>query len=94
MINFVNENDGWTVVGWYKRGSMKDRSLIEASNNNNSSEEDTTVTSGKLNMHIIELLPTNHLLMNSTTELGRNLDALKFDNGNLSNYTVITEIQA
>ena len=94
VINFVNENDGWTVVGWYKRGSMKDCSLIEASNNNNSNEEDTTVASGKLNMHIIELLPTNHLMMNSTTELGRNLDALKFDVGNLSNHTVVTEISA
>ena len=94
VINFVNENDGWTVVGWYKRGSMKDRSLIEASNNNNSNEEDTTVASGKLNMHIIELLPTNHQMMNSTTELGRNLDALKFDVGNLSNHTVVTEISA
>ena len=73
---------------------MKDCSLIEALNNNNSNEEDTTVASGKLNIHIIELLPTNHLLMNSTTELGRNLDALKFNIGNLSNHTVITEIQA
>ena len=73
---------------------MKDLSLIEASNNNNSSKEDRTVTSGKLNMHIIELLPTNHLLMNSTTELGRNLDALKFDVGNLSNHTIVTEISA
>ena len=82
------------MVGWYKRGSMKDRSLIEASNNNNSNEEDTTVASGKLNMHIIELLPTNHQMMNSTTELGRNLDALKFDVGNLSNHTIVTEISA
>ena len=73
---------------------MKDYSLIEASNNNNSSEEDTTVTSGKLNICIIELLSTNHLLMNSTTKLGRNLDALKFDIVNLSNHKVISEIQA
>ena len=45
-------------------------------------------------MYIIELLPTNHQMMNSTTELGRNLDALKFDVGNLSNHTVVTEISA
>ena len=43
-------------------------------------------------MHIIELLPTNTLLINSTTELGRNLDTLKFDIGNLSNHTVVAEI--
>ena len=73
---------------------MKDRSLIEVANNNNTYEEDTTVASGKLNMHIIELLPTNNLLMNPTTDLGRNLIALKFDVGNLSNQTVVTEISA
>lgn len=32
--------------------------------------------------------------MNSTTKLGRNLDILKFDIRNLSNYTVIEEISA
>ena len=90
VVEYVNENGGWTVVGWYKRGSMKDRSLIEVANNNNANEEDTTVASGKLNMHIIELLPTNNLLMNPTTDLGRNLNALKFDVGNLSNQTVVT----
>ena len=30
VVNFVNENDRWTVVRWYKRGSMKDCLLIEA----------------------------------------------------------------
>ena len=60
MVNFVNEHGGWTVVGWYKRGSIKDRSLIEdSSNNHNSNQDDITVASGKLNTHIVELLPTN-----------------------------------
>ena len=45
-------------------------------------------------MHIIKLLPTNHLLMNSTTELGRNVDAIKFDIKNLSKHIVVTAISA
>ena len=26
-IEFVNENGGWTVIGWYSRGLINDRTL-------------------------------------------------------------------
>ena len=82
VVNFVNENGGWTVIGWYKRGSIKDRSLIESTGSNNitnNSNEGTTVGSGNLNFHVVELLPTNQELLDKTTYLGADLDELKFD---------------
>ena len=81
VVEFVNNNGDWTVVGWYKRGSIKDRSLIESSTSNNSSNsnEDATVGSGHLNFHVVELTPTNQQLLDKNTLLGAELNELKFD---------------
>ncbi len=83
VVDFVNENGGWTAVGWYKRGSIKDRSLIESSGNSNANNgnEDggKKVGSGNLNFHVVELLPTNQQLLDTNTLLGQDLHDLKFD---------------
>ena len=79
VVDFINENGGWTVVGWYKRGSIKDRSLIESTGSSNSASnanEDTTVGSGNLNFHVVELLPTNQALLDKNTYLGAALLSL------------------
>ena len=81
VVEFVNDNGGWIVVGWYKRGSIKEWSLIESSTSNNSSNsnEDDTVGSGHLNFHVVELTPTNQQLLDRNTLLGVELNELKFD---------------
>ena len=75
VVEFVNDNGGWTIVGWCKRGSIKDKSLIEAGNNSNSNDD--AVSSGQLGYHIVEVLPSNQVLLNANTVLGRNLNELK-----------------
>lgn len=90
VVDFINGNGGWTVVGWYKRGSIKDRSLIESTGGNNSTNnanEDTTVGSGNLNFHVVELLPTNQTLLDKNSYLGAILDAMKFDVSRLTNHS-------
>ena len=68
-------------MGWYKRGSIKDRSLIESStiNNSSNSNEDATVGSGHLNNHVVELTPTNQQLLDRNILLGAELNEIKFD---------------
>ena len=86
----INNNGDWTVIGWYKRGSIKDRSLIEStggSNSTNNANEDTTVGSGNLNFHVVELLPTNQTLLDKNSYLGAILDAMKFDVSRLTNHS-------
>ena len=29
VVELVNNNGGWTVVGWYKRGVITDKSLLD-----------------------------------------------------------------
>ena len=89
VVDFVNDNGGWTVVGWYKRGAIKDRSLIESSsssNNTTNGSEDATVGSGKLSFHIVELTPTNQALLDRNTNLGTGLAERKFDVSRLTNH--------
>eukprot|EP00957_Ditylum_brightwellii_P047517 3608547-Ditylum_brightwellii.AAC.1 len=46
VVQFINQNGGWTVVGWYKRGVINNRGLVSSSgtaseniNNNNNGED-------------------------------------------------------
>ena len=35
VVELVNNNGGWTVVGWYKRGKINDQSMDNDSNQSN-----------------------------------------------------------
>ena len=76
VIGFVNENGGWTVIGWYKRGIITDKSLLEVPPSNVVSTE---VASGLINYHIVQLLPTNNEFMNKNSDLYFQLHQRKYD---------------
>ena len=88
--DFVNNNGGWTIIGWYKRGAIKDKSLVgesaSESNRNGATNNDEVVGSGQLHFHIVELLPTNRRFLDSNTPEGRRLHRLKYDVSNLSGH--------
>jgi hypothetical protein len=56
-IDVINDNGGWTVIGWSKRGEINDIAFKQA---------DTTekVTSSDINHHITSLVPANDLSIN------------------------------
>ena len=76
VVNLVNENGGWTVTGWYKRGLITDKSLLEVPPSNVVSTE---VASGQINYHIVQLLPTNGDFMVGGTDLYSELQLKKYD---------------
>lgn len=65
-----------------QRGSIKDKSLIEAESNSNSNDD--AVSSGQLSYHIAEVLPSNQVLLNANAVLGRNLNELKYGASHLN----------
>eukprot|EP00957_Ditylum_brightwellii_P097277 7408547-Ditylum_brightwellii.AAC.1 len=86
-VELINENDGFTVVGWYKRGIINDQNLIAARNivnndinqnshNNNSSNEEVQVDAGEISYHFVQIFPTNHDFLDSNTILGQQLNAM------------------
>ena len=76
VVKFINENGGWTVIGWYKRGVITDKSLLEVPSSNVVSNE---VASGQINYHIVQLLPTNKEFMKKDTVLYSQLQQKKYD---------------
>ena len=76
VIGFVNENGGWTVIGWYKRGVITDKSLLEVPPSNVVSTE---VASGLINYHIVQLLPTKKEFVQKDQDLYLQLHQKKYD---------------
>lgn len=89
--NYVNAHGGWTIIGWYKRGAIRDRSLVGESggdtgnNRMNANGRDEIVGAGQLNFHIVELLPTDRRFLDKTTSQWRALNLLKYDVSQLNN---------
>lgn len=94
-IEFINENGGFTVVGWYKRGVINDKSLLASRNpngtvggnsgNNKNNEEDVHVDAGEISYHIVHITPSNRDLLSPTSILGIGLQALKYNVGEIEN---------
>jgi hypothetical protein len=59
VVDHVNGNGGWTVVGWYKRGVINDRSLLEMKSNatnanvSNNSNVHMEVGAGQVSYHVV-----------------------------------------
>lgn len=75
IIEFINEHDGFTVIGWIKRGLINDQSLV----GNPADQEENRVHAEHVSMHVTQIIPTNRDLLDRTTNLGRELHALKFN---------------
>ena len=76
VVKLVNDNGGWTVTGWYKRGLITDKSLLEVPPSNVVSTE---VASGQINYHIVQLLPSNEDFMVGGTDLYNELQLKKYN---------------
>ena len=76
VVKLVNDNGGWTVTGWYKRGLITDKLLLEVPPSNVVSTE---VASGQINYHIIQLLPSNEDFMVEGMDLFNELQLKKYD---------------
>ena len=100
FIQFINDNGGFTVVWWYKRGVINDKSLIASRKinnvnggntaaNYNTNEEDMQVDSGEISYRIVSINSTNHGFLDPTYQLGRDLGRLKFDVKQIENTPTI-----
>jgi hypothetical protein len=82
VVTYINTKGGFTVSGWYKRGLINDKTLVEGAtptNNNNVNNENAQVESGEINYHIVSIQPTNRAFLNTRTDLAQDLRARKFN---------------
>ena len=83
VLDLVNRNGGWTVVGWYKRGVITDKSLLEVPLLNVVS---TQVAAGQINYHIVQMIPTNRSFLVRGTALYQDLQREKYNVSNLTEH--------
>ena len=63
-LNYINENGGFTVFGWYKRGEINDATMVEAAASDPSGDVRNKanvekVASGDISYHFVHIRPTN-----------------------------------
>ena len=64
-MKYINENGGFTVIGWYKCGEINDISNEESQNE---------VESSDIGYHIVSIVPTNREIVKRTE-----FNNMKFD---------------
>ena len=70
VIDFINENGGFTIIGWYKRGVINDQStitenIVQGGNNgiSNNTSTDNQIDNGEMNYHPYFIKPTDMQLL-------------------------------
>ena len=76
-LDFINEEGGFQVALWHSRGEINDQSLVGMN-----TQDGANVDAGKMNYHIVEIIPADHSIMNRHTALGQSLNMKKFKVGN------------
>ena len=84
-VCLINNNGGFTVVGWFKRVIINGRSLISERNSNYNgnhhitTEEDVKINSGYICYHFVQIIPTNHEFIDPRIPLYQQLSELMYD---------------
>ena len=50
VVNYINEHDGFKIVGWYKRGEINDQG-------GNQGDNEEKVEAGEIGFHVVLLKP-------------------------------------
>ena len=84
-MDLINKNGGFTIIGWYKRGQVQDRTvLIQKSSENtskfsNTNNEPSKVDNSEIKIHPCVIRPSNDEFYNEKSNLTKNLNEIKFD---------------
>ena len=84
-LRLINDNGGFTVIGWYKRGNIQDRTILHQNNNNPDNNklfvniETDTVDNSKIMFHPCVIRPSNDDFFDKTNDLFIALQEIKFD---------------
>ena len=65
VVRFINDNGGFTVIGWYKKGNINDVSTEES---------DNKIESSEIGFHIVGITPTNDLILHHDSYKGKTFD--------------------
>ena len=89
MVNEINNRISYTIIGWYKRETINNRSITQDINRK---KGDAVANAGHMehgttSYHICQILPTNCKAL-ETNQLGQHLKALKYDTSRLTSANI------
>ena len=84
VIHLINSNGGFTVIGWYKRGEITDRTLLHQKKKIDSQKQsnetsDVQIDNSTINYHLCVIKPTKTSFFDKKSKLYEKLAELKFD---------------
>ena len=85
VLKLVNEDGGWTIIGWYRRGLVQDKAMInhvelsEKIKNSDGRVEGDGKTEGDVTYHVTSIIPSKREYLDPDTEEGKRLKDTKFD---------------
>ena len=65
VLSYINTNGFLTVIGWYKRGTIKYKMLVSqnlgenAAGNNGNNMDAVQVDNGEVSFHFTQIVPTH-----------------------------------
>ena len=90
VIEFINDNGGFTVIGWYKRGNISDRTILHQKNNTDGIKQNTNdllnseqIDNSTITYHPCVIKPTNPDFLNEKSQLFLELKSMKYDTNSL-----------
>ena len=90
-VDLINDNGGFTVIGWYKRGQVNDRTLLIQNTNDHNSKYASTnnapvqVDSSEIKFHPCVICPSNSKYFDIGSAEAQALSDIKFNVDNLMN---------
>ena len=85
-VKMINENGGFSIIGWYKRGKIQDRTvLVQNANDQNASKygtqtnQNAQVDNSQINFHPCVVRPTEEKFSEANSDEWKMLQENKFD---------------
>ena len=89
VVNLINNNGGFTISGWYKRGMINDQALAPNKGNdgnkgnhsayNNNGMDNVQTSNSKISYHVCTVKPSNVSFYQEGSFLSQSLNELKFN---------------
>ena len=95
VLDFINDNGGFTIIGWYKHGNISDQTILHQKNNNDTTKQNNNndissseqIDNSTITYHPCVIKPTNPDILKQNSALCLELRTLKFDSNTLVHST-------
>ena len=85
IFELINEDGGWSITGWSKRGLISDAAVLNSNNsgisvtNAKDQGDSNKVLPEEVTSHIVQIFPTRRQYLNPSSDEGKEIERMHFD---------------